>query len=123
MTSPFQPGQAAGATPGAPMRGALPTPPKGWPIGSYSTYAEAQRAVDYLSDQQFPVQQVTLVGVDSVYAPMALRAEAWRRLAAELPRGMLEANTRELGLSEIAAAATPMLEGRIRGRIVVDVNR
>lgn len=71
----------------------------------------------------FILRAVTLVGVDSVYAPMALRAEAWRRLAAELPRGMLEANTRELGLSEIAAAATPMLEGRIRGRIVVDVNR
>jgi len=42
----------------------LPTPPKGWPIGSYPTYAEAQKAVDYLSDQQFPVQQVTIVGVD-----------------------------------------------------------
>ena len=42
----------------------MPTPPKGWPIGSYPTYAEAQRAVDYLSDQAFPVQQVTIVGVD-----------------------------------------------------------
>ncbi|MGS1105910.1 acrylyl-CoA reductase (NADPH) [Achromobacter anxifer] len=71
----------------------------------------------------FILRGVTLVGVDSVYAPMALRAEAWRRLAAELPRGMLEANTQELGLSEIAAAAGPLLEGRIRGRIVVDVNR
>jgi acrylyl-CoA reductase (NADPH) len=54
---------------------------------------------------------------------LGLRAEAWRRLAAELPRGMLEANTRELGLSEIAASAMPLLEGKIRGRIVVDVNR
>src|SRR4051812_12100457 len=64
MTSPFQPGQNPGATPGAPTSPArgrpagLPTPPKGWPIGSYPTYAEAQRAVDYLSDQEFPVQQV-----------------------------------------------------------------
>ena len=69
MTSPFQPGQNPGATAGAagPGRGGptgLPTPPKGWPIGSYPTYVEAQRAVDYLSDQQFPVQQVTIVGVD-----------------------------------------------------------
>ena len=59
MTSPFQPGQNPGATPGAPTPGrggpaALPTPPKGWPIGSYPTYAEAQRAVDYLSDQAVP---------------------------------------------------------------------
>ncbi|MCY1232437.1 Acrylyl-CoA reductase AcuI [compost metagenome] len=71
----------------------------------------------------FILRGVTLIGVDSVYAPMGLREEAWRRLAGELPRGMLEANTRELGLSEIAAAAAPLLEGRIRGRIVVDVNR
>jgi acrylyl-CoA reductase (NADPH) len=71
----------------------------------------------------FILRGVTLIGVDSVYAPLGLRAEAWRRLAAELPRGMLEANTRELGLSEIAASAMPLLEGKIRGRIVVDVNR
>jgi hypothetical protein len=70
MTSPFQPPQNPGALPGgaagAARRGplGLPTPPKGWPVGSYPTYAEAQRAVDYLSDNQFPVQQVTIVGVD-----------------------------------------------------------
>ena len=47
MTSPFQPGSNAGATPGGASAGrgpgGLPTPPKGWPIGSYPTYAEAQR--------------------------------------------------------------------------------
>ena len=69
MTSPFQPGQNPGPASGNPRAGrggpiGLPTPPKGWPIGSYPTYAEAQKAVDYLSDQQFPVQQVTIVGVD-----------------------------------------------------------
>ena len=67
MTSPFQPGQTPGAGPGVPARRGplgLPTPPKGWPIGSYPTYEAAQRAVDYLSDNQFPVQQVTIVGVD-----------------------------------------------------------
>jgi hypothetical protein len=40
----------------------LPTPPKGESIARYVTYLEAQRAVDYLSDQQFPVQFVTIVG-------------------------------------------------------------
>src|ERR671916_275731 len=34
----------------------LPTPPTGWPIGSYATYAEAQRAVDHLADSQFATQ-------------------------------------------------------------------
>lgn len=40
----------------------IPTPPKGESIARYDTYLEAQRAVDYLSDNQFPVQFVTIVG-------------------------------------------------------------
>src|SRR4051794_23567379 len=50
----------------SPMRGSarpgLPTPPRGDTIASYKTYAEAQRAVDFLSDRHFPVQAVTIVG-------------------------------------------------------------
>ena len=55
MTNPMRPSRE---TPG------LPTPPKGWPIGSYTTYAEAQRAVDYLSDQHFTVDKLAIVGRD-----------------------------------------------------------
>jgi hypothetical protein len=40
----------------------IPTPPRGEPIARYETYLEAQRAVDYLSDNHFPVQFVTIVG-------------------------------------------------------------
>jgi len=40
----------------------VPMPPQGEAIGRYATYAEAQRAVDFLSDEQFPVQNVTIVG-------------------------------------------------------------
>src|SRR3954463_6449674 len=85
MTSPFQPGQTPGATPGAPTspaRGpaALPTPPKGWPIGSYPTYAEAQRAVDHLSDQEFPVQQVTIVGVDLMQVERVTGRLTWPKV-------------------------------------------
>jgi hypothetical protein len=36
--------------------------PTGLPIGSYDTYLEAQRAVDYLSDEKFPVEHTTIVG-------------------------------------------------------------
>lgn len=43
-----------------PMR--LPTPPTGVVVGSYETYEQAQRAVDHLSDEHFPVQHVTIVG-------------------------------------------------------------
>ena len=42
----------------------LPEPPSGLPVGSYPTYAQAQRAVDYLSDNKFPVENVTIVGTD-----------------------------------------------------------
>ena len=40
----------------------IPMPPRGEPIARYETYLEAQRAVDFLSDNHFPVQSVTIVG-------------------------------------------------------------
>jgi hypothetical protein len=46
------------------MRRQLPEPPTGLPVGKYATYAEAQRAVDFLSDEEFPVENVTIVGND-----------------------------------------------------------
>ena len=80
MTSPFQPGQNP-TTPAAGRRGpSLPTPPKGWPIGSYPTYVEAQRAVDYLSDQQFPVEQVTIVGVDLMQVERVTGRLTWPKV-------------------------------------------
>ncbi|MBA2772483.1 MAG: hypothetical protein H0U36_00325 [Nocardioidaceae bacterium] len=42
----------------------LPQLPTGMSIGSYPTYAKAQEAVDYLSDNEFPVENVTIVGTD-----------------------------------------------------------
>jgi hypothetical protein len=84
MSSPFQPGQVPGAAPGTPPGSrrapGLPTPPKGWPVGSYPTYAEAQRAVDYLSDQQFPVQQVTIVGVDLMQVERVTGRLTWPKV-------------------------------------------
>lgn len=73
MTSPFS-GQSQ-------MPG-LPTPPTGWPIGSYATYAEAQRAVDHLADNEFPVQDVTVVGVDLMLVERVLRRLTWARVLA-----------------------------------------
>ena len=71
MTNPMRPGQQ---TPG------LPTPPKGWPIGSYSTYEQAQRAVDYLSDQDFTVQDVTIVGVDLMQVERVTGRLTWPKV-------------------------------------------
>ncbi len=80
MTSPFQPPQTPGV--GRARRGpvGLPTPPKGWPIGSYPTYEAAQRAVDYLSDNQFPVQQVTIVGVDLMQVERVTGRLTWAKV-------------------------------------------
>jgi len=38
--------------------------PSGLPVGTYPNYARAQEAVDYLSDNMFPVENVTIVGTD-----------------------------------------------------------
>jgi hypothetical protein len=40
----------------------MPVPPSGTTVGTYETYEQAQRAVDFLSDEGFPVQHVTIVG-------------------------------------------------------------
>ncbi|TWS18141.1 magnesium transporter [Tsukamurella asaccharolytica] len=79
MSQPL-PGSGPQNQPGGPAGRGLPTPPKGWPIGSYSTYAEAQRAVDYLSDQQFPVQNVTIVGVDLMQVERITGRLTWGRV-------------------------------------------
>jgi hypothetical protein len=63
-----------------PSRGTLPTPPTGWPIGSYVTYAEAQRAVDHLADNGFPVQDVTIVGVDPMLVERVTGRLTWSRV-------------------------------------------
>ncbi|GGK47403.1 general stress protein [Nocardia camponoti] len=58
----------------------LPTPPSGWPVGSYPTYAEAQRAVDYLADNEFPVQDMTIVGVDLMQVERVLYRLTWGKV-------------------------------------------
>ena len=71
----------------------------------------------------FILRGVTLAGVDSVMAPRAERLEAWRRLAQDLDVAKLELMTHEIGLGETVATAAALLEGKVRGRVVVDVNR
>ena len=69
----------------------------------------------------FILRAVTLVGINSVEAPAALRETAWRRLATDLDEESLAAMTRFVTLSEAVAAADDILAGRLRGRTVVDV--
>ena len=71
----------------------------------------------------FILRGITLAGIDSVSRPRADRLQAWARLATDLDLSMLPLISREIGLSEVIAIAPQLMAGKIRGRIVVDVNR
>ncbi len=71
----------------------------------------------------FILRAVQLVGIDSVMAPQALRAEAWTRLAREVKRSWIDSIAHTVGLEEAIGVAGQILGGSIRGRVVVDVNR
>ncbi|HSH90093.1 MAG TPA: MDR family oxidoreductase [Ramlibacter sp.] len=67
----------------------------------------------------FILRAVALLGVDSVMAPMALREEAWSRLARDLDPAKLDAITTEIPLSAAIDHAQRLMDGQVRGRIVV----
>ena len=71
----------------------------------------------------FILRGVTLYGIDSVMAPLAVRLEAWERLGRDLDIAKLDAIAHEIGLSEALGVAAELLAGKVRGRVVVDVNR
>lgn len=71
----------------------------------------------------FILRGITLYGIDSVMARPSVRMPAWERLARELDLQRLEAMTTEIGLGEAVQAGADILAGRVRGRLVVDVNR
>jgi acrylyl-CoA reductase (NADPH) len=71
----------------------------------------------------FILRGVSLLGIDSVIAPMKLRQLAWDRLARDLDLAALGHLSRVVGLAEAEGAARDIVGGKIRGRVVVDVNR
>jgi acrylyl-CoA reductase (NADPH) len=71
----------------------------------------------------FILRGVTLAGIDSVMRPRPDRIEAWDRLARDLDIEKLELLTEEIGLSQAVERAALLLQGQVRGRVVVDVNR
>ncbi|MCF7761967.1 MAG: oxidoreductase, partial [Cephaloticoccus sp.] len=71
----------------------------------------------------FILRGVTLVGIDSVMCPRPERLEAWRRLGRDLDIAKLAAISTEIGLTEVLPLASQLLNGKVRGRLVVDVNR
>lgn len=71
----------------------------------------------------FILRGVTLYGIDSVYASPVKRSEAWQRLARDLDIAGLENIITEIALADTLLVAQDIIEGRHRGRFVVDVNR
>ncbi len=70
----------------------------------------------------FILRGVDLLGIDSVMCPRTPRRAAWQRLAQDLPQEALAAMTETVPLGQVTARAAEILKGRVRGRLVVDVN-
>lgn len=70
----------------------------------------------------FILRGVKLLGIDSVMAPKERRMEAWSRLAKDLDIGKLESLTKTVGFDQAMDAAKDIVDGKIRGRVIVDIN-
>jgi acrylyl-CoA reductase (NADPH) len=69
----------------------------------------------------FILRGVCLLGIDSVMCPIELRKAAWSRLASDLDSGKLTKMTHEIGLDQVFDRGAEILEGQVRGRIVVKI--
>ena len=70
----------------------------------------------------FILRGVTLAGIDSVMCPRPERLVAWQRLGTDLDISKLDMITNEIGLAEVIPMAGKLMDGQVRGRVVVDVN-
>jgi acrylyl-CoA reductase (NADPH) len=72
----------------------------------------------------FILRGVALLGVDSVMCPAGPRMAAWERLARDLDKDLLALiGSQTIGLADAIQAAADLIDGKVRGRVVVDVNR
>ena len=70
----------------------------------------------------FLLRGVNLLGIDSVMQPFKNRVRAWERISADLPMEKLEAMIQPATLADLPKLGADILKGRIKGRVVVDVN-
>lgn len=69
----------------------------------------------------FILRGVSLLGIDSVMAPREVRVEAWRRIATDLDHARLAALSQVKGFDDIIATAEAIVDGRVRGRVVIEM--
>lgn len=91
--------------------------------GTVATCGLAQGMDFPASVAPFILRGVTLAGIDSVMRPRQDRIDAWARLARDLDVSLLPVISREIGLSEVVETAHLLMDGQVRGRIVVDTRR
>lgn len=70
----------------------------------------------------FILRGVKMIGIDSNYCPQERRRQAWARLAQDLPADTLTSMTQVVPLADALTLSREILQGRVRGRVVVDVN-
>ncbi len=71
----------------------------------------------------FILRGVTLCGIDSVMAPLETRKQAWQRLEQYLDKSLLNDVCEEVGLSHVIDKAEALMLGKVKGRVLVDVNQ
>ncbi|OCX17305.1 MDR family oxidoreductase [Pseudomonas graminis] len=91
--------------------------------GTVATCGLAQGMDFPASVAPFILRGVTLAGIDSVMRPRQDRIDAWSRLARDLDVSLLPLISREIGLGEVIETAHRLMDGQVRGRIVVDTQR
>lgn len=69
----------------------------------------------------FILRGVTLVGIDSVMCPKHMRQSAWRLLSKQVDQQLLAGMTQVIPLSGVMDAAEDLLDGKVRGRLVVEL--
>jgi acrylyl-CoA reductase (NADPH) len=69
----------------------------------------------------FILRGVSLIGIDSVMCPLRLREQAWDRLISDLDKGKVAAMTSEIDLADVIEAGRRIVDGQVRGRIVVKI--
>ena len=69
----------------------------------------------------FILRAVCLLGIDSVMCPIEQRKVAWSRLVTDLDRTKLSEITQEIGLGDVIGQGEKILNGQVRGRIVVKI--
>ena len=69
----------------------------------------------------FILRGVSLLGIDSVMAPMEKRERAWQRLSSDINFEKLEEMVDEISLDQVEKFAKDILQGQIKGRMVVNI--